>query len=180
VLLFEREDDAKRVMAVLGKRFGRFGLKLHPKKTRILSFDSPGLGKKRAQRERSFDFLGFTHYWARSRKGRWVVKQRTAKDRFTRSLKHVKERCREIRHWRLCDQHEALCRLVHGHCNYFGITGNGDRVHAFRHEVERHWGRSLARRNGRRFAWSRFKATLTRWPLSVRVPRSVCPSEPAT
>jgi hypothetical protein len=54
------------------------------------------------------------------------------------------------------------------------------RVFAFRHEVERHWGRSLARRNGRRFAWERFKATLTRWPLPARVPRSACPSEPAT
>ena len=181
VLLFDREDDARRVMTVLGKRFERFGLKLHPEKTRILSFDSPGLGKERAQRERSFDFLGFTHYWARSRKGRWIVKQRTAKTRLSRSLKGVKERCRVIRHWCLGDQHEALARLLRGHFNYFGITGNGDAVRAFRHEAERHWGRSLARRNNRRFAWERFKAILTRLPLPhARVPRSVCPSEPAT
>lgn len=181
VLLFKREDDARRVMSVLGKRFERFGLKLHPEKTRILSFDSPGLGTKRAQRERSFNFLGFTHYWASSRKGRWIVKQRTAKDRLSRSLKSVKERCKQMMHWRLADQHEALCRIMRGHFNYFGITGNGDSIRTFRHEAERIWGRSLARRNGRRFAWKRSAVTQARFLLPrPRPPRSVCPSEPVT
>jgi hypothetical protein len=90
--------------------------------TRLLSFDSPGLGTKRAQRERSFDFLGLTHFWARSRKGRWVVKQRTAKSRFARGLKALKERCRKMRHRTLQEQHEAMCRMLRGHFNYYGIT----------------------------------------------------------
>lgn len=181
VLLLEKEEDARRVMAVLHKRFERFGLKLHPEKTRLLSFDSPGLGNKRAQRERSFDFLGFTHFWARSRKGRWVVKQRTAKSRFARGLKALKERCREMRHVSLREQHEALCRMLRGHFNYYGITGNGDALRRYRHEADRIWGRSLARRNNRRFAWRRFLPLLERFPLPTARPvRSVAPSEPAT
>jgi len=180
VLLFEREDDARRVMAVLGKRFERFGLQLHPEKTRLLSFDNPGLGKERAQRRRSFDFLGLTHYWARSRKGRWVVKQRTAKDRFSRTLTRVKERCRRMMHDPVKQQHRALCTMLRGHFNYFGITGNGDALVRVRHEAERIWGRALARRSGRRFAWQRFTPLLARFPLPPPHPsRSVAPSEPA-
>jgi group II intron reverse transcriptase/maturase len=181
VMLFEREGDARRVMAVLGKRLERFGLQLHPEKTQLLSFNSPGLGEKRAQRARSFDFLGFTHYWARSRKGRWVVKQRTAKDRFTRSLARVKEQCRRMMHVPGGHQHRTLCARLRGHFNYFGVTGNGDALSRFRNEVERIWGRTLARRNGRRFAWRRFKPLLERYPLPpAHPPRSVSPSEPAT
>jgi RNA-directed DNA polymerase len=181
VLLLEAEGDARRMMEVLPKRFERFGLKLHPEKTRLLSFDSPELGTKRAQRERSFDFLGFTHFWARSRKGRWVVKQRTAKGRFARGLKALKERCRRMRHHRLGEQHEAMCAMLRGHFNYYGITGNGDALGRYRHEAERIWGRSLARRNQRRFAWQRFKLLAARYPLPMPRPtRSVVPSKPAT
>lgn len=179
VLLFEREDDARRVMSVLGKRFGRFGLQLHPEKTRLLSFDDPGLGRKRAQQQRSFDFLGFTHYWARSRNGRWIVKQKTAKDRISRTLKRVKERCRRMLHDPIARQHRMLCWMLRGHFNYFGITGNGDALSRVRSEAERIWGRMLARRNGRRFAWERFKPLSERFPLPPpHPPRSVCPSEP--
>lgn len=179
VMLFEREDDAKRVMAVLGKRFKRFGLQLHPEKTRMLSFNDPGLGMERAQRRRSFDFLGFTHFWARSRNGRWIVKQKTAKDRVSRTLKRVKERCSHMRHDPIERQHRELCWFLRGHFNYFGITGNGDALVRIRHEVERIWGRALARRNGRRFAWERFKPLLERFPLPSPHPsRSVSPSEP--
>jgi len=181
VLLLMLKDDAQRVMTVLPKRFERFGLTLHPEKTQMLSFDSPGLGKERAQRERSFDFLGFTHFWARSRKGRWVVKRRTAKSRFTRGLKAVKERCRRMRHHRLREQHEVLCRMLRGHYNYYGITGNSDSLWQFRSYAERIWGRSLARRNRRRFAWQRFKRLLERFPFPPALAvHSVVPSEPAT
>jgi RNA-directed DNA polymerase len=181
VLLLQVESDALRVMATLPKRFGRFKLQLHPEKTRVLSFDSPRLSRKRAQRARSFDFLGFTHYWARSRKGRWLVKQRTAKSRFSRGLRAIKERCRRMRHHRICEQHEALSRILRGHFGYYGITGNGDALWSFRHWTERIWGRSLARRNKRRFAWQRFKVLLKRFPLPPAYAiHSVAPSEPAT
>jgi RNA-directed DNA polymerase len=180
VLLLGQEDQARRVMAVLGKRFERFGLKLHPDKTRVLSFNSPALRKPRAQRERSFDFLGFTHFWALSRKGRWVVKQRTAKDRVSRALKRVKEQCRRQRHVPIAHQHRTLCAMLRGHFNYFGITGNGDALHRVHHETRRIWRRSLARRNGRPFTWAHFAPLLERFPLPrPSPPRSVVPSEPA-
>ncbi|MGH7326721.1 MAG: group II intron reverse transcriptase/maturase [Polyangiaceae bacterium] len=181
VILFTQEDMAKRVMAVLPKRFERYGLRLHPEKTRLLSFNNPDLAIPRAQRARSFDFLGFTHYWARSRKGRMVVKQRTAKGRFTRSLQNVRDRCRRMMHDPIEKQHRALSAILRGHFNYFGITGNGDALKRFHHYAERIWGRSLARRTGRRFAWQRFQSLLKRRPLPPpHPPRSVCPSEPAT
>jgi len=179
VLLFGREDDARRVMAVLSKRFERYGLQLHPEKTRLLSFDSPGLGKERAQRRRSFDFLGFTHYWVKSRKGRWVVRQRTAKDRVSRTLRRVKERCRQMMHDPVKQQHAVLCTMLRGHFNYFGVTGNGDTLARVRHEAERIWGRALAHRSGRQFGWRRFLPLLARFPLPApHPPRSVIPGEP--
>jgi RNA-directed DNA polymerase len=181
VLLFERGEDARRVMEVLPKRFARFGLQLHPQKTRILSFDSPALGIARAQQSRSFDFLGFTHYWVMSRRGRYIVRQRTAKDRFSRSLKKLKMQSLAMRHEPTVDQYRTLCRMLRGHFNYYGITGNGDALRRYRHEAERYWGRALAKRSSRRFAWERFKSILTRFALPLpRPPRSVSPSEPTT
>ena len=90
VLVFEHEDDARRVLAVLAKRLEKYGLRLHPDKTRMVEFCSPSKSKRGgSQRERSFAMLGFTHYWGRSRKGRWVVKRKTAQDRFSRALKEL-------------------------------------------------------------------------------------------
>ena len=179
VLLIHNAEDVSRVMSALAKRLERFGLRLHPEKTRALSFDSPGRGKPRAQRSRSFDFLGMTHYWAPSRKGTWIVKQRTARDRFSRASIAAKERCQRMKHAPVAIQHRVLSLLLRGHYGYYGITGNGDALARFRHEVERHWGRALARRSGRRFAWVRFKTVLERYPLPMpRPPRSVAPSEP--
>lgn len=179
VIMFEDESDARRVFAVLPKRFEKYGLKLHPEKTRLIAFSSPEYRDKDDDGSSSFDFLGFTHFWARSRNGRYVVKQKTSKGRFSRSLKRLKEVCKKIRHWKVCDQHQLLSRMLRGHYNYFGITGNGNALSRFVHEATRIWGRSLARRNCRRFAWQRFVKLLERFPLPpVRVVHSVVPSEP--
>jgi group II intron reverse transcriptase/maturase len=98
-LVFEREEDARRVLAVLAKRFAKYGLRLHPEKTRLVDFRSPPrAGGSGSQRERSFELLGFTHFWGRSRTGRWVVKRKTAKDRFSRALRAVGRWCRDNRH----------------------------------------------------------------------------------
>jgi len=138
------------------------------------------LARGAAQRERSFDFLGFTHFWARSRRGNFVVKQRTAKDRFSRALQRFKAQCALMRHVPVKDQHRTLSLMLRGHYGYYGITGNGDALARFLHVANRHWGRSLARRNSRRFAWQRFTPLLKRFPLPMPRPtHSVCPSEPA-
>jgi len=94
VLGFQLQSDAERVLEVLPKRFGKYGLRLHPDKTRMVAFGRPPRDQKRKPRgggPASFDFLGFTHYWGRSMKGNWVVKQKTARKRYTRSLIRIRE-----------------------------------------------------------------------------------------
>lgn len=108
------------------------------------------------------------------------MKQRTATGRFTRALLRVKDKCRRMMHDLIEKQHRELSALLRGHYNYFGITGNGDALTRFQSEAERIWGRSLARRSGRRFAWQRFRPLLKRRPLPLpHPPRSLCKSEPA-
>jgi hypothetical protein len=149
VMGFTREDDARRVMEVLPKRFGRFGLELHPEKTRILPFAQPPRGANRRDRERSqsFDFLAFTHFWRKSRKGNWVVGHKTAKDRLARSLKSVNQWCRENRHEPLAEQQKALNQKLQGHYAYFGVTGNIRCVGRYWRGVRRYWHRWLRRRS---------------------------------
>ncbi len=167
VLGFEREEDARRVVEVLPKRFGKYGLTLHPEKTRLVDFRSPSrTGRGGSQRERSFEMLGFTHFWGRSRKGRWVVKRRTAKARFSRALKRVGQWCRRYRHWRVADQHAALSRKLRGHYAYYGITGNARALDRFRYEVERRWRKWLNRRSwAARLNWETFDCLRARYPL---------------
>ena len=138
VLAFEREDDARRVLAVLSKRLEKYGLRLHADKTRIVDFRNPQRSSRGgSQRERSFAMLGFTHYWGRSRKGRWVVKRKTAKDRFRRALRGMERWCRRNRHKSLPEQHAALSRKLRGHDAYYGITGNAQALTRLRFALAR-------------------------------------------
>ena len=171
VLCFEREDDAQRVLAVLPERLGRFGLTLHPEKTRLVRFTRPeqkggsdpqqGPGKPG-----TFDLLGFTHFWARSRKGRWVVKRRTSKERFSRALRDIAQWCRMALHLPIGEQHRMLTSKLRGHYSYYGIVGNAHALARFRFFVERIWRKWLDRRSGRaRMHWEKFKRLLRRYPL---------------
>lgn len=178
VLGFAREEDAQRVYAVLAKRFAKFGLTLHPEKTRLMGFERPG--PKDCPRGgsgviRSFDFLGFTHYWGRSRKGGWVVRRKTAAGRFSRALLNIKQWCRRYRHEPVGWQHSQLSRKLRGHYAYYGVTGNGRSLVNFLHAVERIWRKWLARRSNRaKLLWERFKLYLKRYPLPpARVVHSV-------
>jgi group II intron reverse transcriptase/maturase len=166
-LVFEREDDARRVLAVLAKRFAKYGLRLHPEKTRLVDFRSPPrAGGSGSQRERSFALLGFTHFWGRSRKGRWVVKRKTAKDRFSRALRAVGRWCRANRHRCLREQQAALSRKLRGHYAYYGITGNSRALVRFRYEVERLWRKWLGRRSWHgRMTWERFDRLRDNYPI---------------
>ena len=156
VLLFEHEHDARRVHAALPGRLAEYGLALHPDKTRLIPFRQPPRWRTKRPRQ-SFDFLGFTHFWGRSRKGTWIIQRRTAKDRFTRSIQAARLWCRRHRHDPVSEQHEALSQKVQGHYAYFGITGNSARLTAFRDEVYRAWRQWLDRRSNRaRMTWDRF------------------------
>ena len=176
---FEHEEDARRVMAVLAERFGRYGLTLHPEKTRLVDFRSParrgGRGDDEPPTRSSFDMLGFTHFWARSRKGRWAVKRKTAKSRFGRAMKRIAQWCRKYRHLPVLKQQQALNRKLQGHYAYYGVTGNARALNRFRRMVERSWRTWLNRRSQRsRMTWDRFQRLLQRYPLMpARVVHSV-------
>ena len=175
LLLFETEQDARRVLDVLGKRLGRYGLVLHPTKTRFVDF-RPTL-RRSHDGKATFDFLGFTHIWARSRKGYPVVRRRTAKGRFARAVKSVKDWCQRNRHRPLGDQQVHLARVIRGHCNYYGIRGNSTTIARFRHEVIQNWKKWLSRRHNQgRVNWDRMKSILERYPLpSAHIRRPAAP-----
>ncbi len=129
VLVFSHESDARRVMQVLPKRFGKYGLALHPEKTRLLDFRHPGRreepkGPSGGGGGRSFQLLGFTHFWGKSRKGFWIIKRQTSSKRLSRSLKRVAQLCRSNRHRKVREQHVLLSSRLLGHYAYFGITGD--------------------------------------------------------
>ena len=170
VIAFAQESDARRVYEVLPKRFAKFGLELHPEKTRLVPFKRPPPSKdddgRRGVAQETFDLLGFTLFWAKSTQGYWVIKVETAPSRFTRTLHRLSEWCRAHRHWPVVEQWKRLCRSVVGHFNYFGVVGNAGRLLALRHEVYGIWRRWLDRRSQRaRMSWAKMRLLHQRYPL---------------
>jgi RNA-directed DNA polymerase len=178
VMGFECPEDAERVLRVLQKRFAKYGLTLHPDKTRLVAFGRPN--RPEAERPGTFDFLGFTHYWGRSRKGKWVIKRKTARTRFNRGLKHLSEWCRSNRHRPVAEQHAKLRQKLTGHFAYYGITGNGLWLQKFVEAVKKIWQKWLSRRSrGAPMPWVRFQHLLRRYPLPpVRVVHSIYVAKP--
>ena len=167
VMTFKNRHDAKRVMAVLGKRLGRFGLTLHPDKTRFIDFrpERPD-GTHADCAAPPFDFLGFTHTWTKSQKGKNVVRQRTAKSRLARALGAINDWCRNNRHQPLTDQQQRLSAKLVGHYAYYGITGNIVQLGRYFHQTARLWRKWLARRTrAHALTWDNFNAILERYPL---------------
>ena len=174
VMVFSDERDARRMLAVLPERLGRYGLSLHPTKTRLFYFRPPSAGSdpSRDTGKRSFDFLGFTHHWARSHRGSWVVRRKTASSRFSRALKRTSEWFRAVRHQPVARQHEQLVRKLVGHDNYYGISGNFASLYRFRYEVRRLWRKWLDRRSDKaRMTWARFQRLEARYPLPSPIRR---------
>jgi group II intron reverse transcriptase/maturase len=166
VITFENQDDAKRVMEVLGKRMGRFGLTLHPDKTRLVPFRRPPSGQSSGKGPATFDFLGFTLYFARAKTGRWGMWCKTRSTRLRRTVKSIADGCRGNRNQPVKVQHGALCRRIQGHYNYFGVSGNFRCLLLVRDEVRRAWFKWLRRRSQRtRLNWERFLELLKRFPL---------------
>lgn len=169
VMLFAYRDDAERVLSVLAKRFGKYGLQLHPEKTRMVDFRfnplTSGANEDAALATR-FNFLGFTHVWGRSRQGKATLRQRTAKDRFARTLKAIREQCRRMRHWSMREQHERMSRMLTGHFAYFGIRGNSARLAQLSYHAQRAWHKWLSRRSRERsLTWDAFNRILAVLPL---------------
>jgi len=174
VMGFACEGDARRVLDVLPKRFGKYGLTLHPDKTRMVAFRppsaSPGPDSGVGPQPGTFGLLGFTHYWGRSRQGNWVVKRRTAADRLRRAIRTIAQWCRLNRHLPLPEQHQTLGHKLRGHFAYYGITGNGEALRRFRDAVQRAWQKWLSRRSwAGGLSWDAFTRLLKRHPLPPAV-----------
>jgi RNA-directed DNA polymerase len=169
VMVFSSLQDAERVLAVLPKRFGKYGLALHPEKTKLVRFMRPTSRRGGAIPTAvpdSLDFLGFTHYWGKSRSNRWTIKQKTGKDRFTRAVKRISEWCRRHRHLSVRQQHASLVRKLLGHNQYYGITGNFKALWRFSEAVKETWRKWLNRRSQRGgMHWARFQRLLSFYPL---------------
>lgn len=157
-----REDDARRIMEVLPKRMGKYGLAVHPEKTRLVRFlpepavESESEGSE-SRPPRTFDFLGFTHFWGRSRAGRAVVQRRTAKGRLQRTLRALSAWCRANLHRPIEDQHRQLSQKLRGHYGYFGIIGNSASLSTVLYRTRQIWRRWLSRRRrGGRLSWAAF------------------------
>ena len=172
VIGFRDGRDAQRVLEVLPKRLGKYGLTIHPTKSRLVPFrpSCPWANDGRGEPTEppgTFDLLGFTHYWARSRQGYWVIKQKTANDRFSRSVRSIDLWCQANRHRPLGEQQAKLNEKLRGHYAYYGVTGNSGSLTRFRHEVERRWYTWLNRRDRlRSLTWAKFRGIICRFPLA--------------
>ena len=162
----EWEADARRIMDVLPKRFARFGLSIHPTKTALIAFKKPTPRKATADGNGTCDFLGFTHYWTKSRRGFWVIKRRTAKKRLRRTKKLLWQWCRNHRHTPLQDQYRMLCLKLQGHYRYYGVRGNFRPLEAVLQYAEKAWQYWLSRRSHKsKIGWEKFQKLLRTYVL---------------
>ena len=164
----ERGDDAKRIAEILPRRFERYGLTIHPQKSRLLSFGKPAYDKQITRGDNTFDFLGFTHYWARSRQGNWVIKRKTASKRVRKTIVAMREWCRQNRHRPLEEQYRILSGKLRGHFQYFGVRCNMRAMEAVLYFVKRGWKFWLSRRcHKKAMDWGKFGKLLEGMPLPL-------------
>jgi RNA-directed DNA polymerase len=177
ILCFQYREDAEKVMEVLVKRFAKYGLKLHPEKTRLIEFGHEALIKSERSggpKAGTFDFLGFTHLCKRSRGGKFTIHVRTMRKRLKRSLKKVTERCQKHRHDPVVEQQKALNRILRGHYQYYGRPTNYRSLWQYFRTVRQIWKKWLDRRNrGRKLNWPAYERLLEKHPLHrPRITRS--------
>ncbi len=169
LVLFSREDDAKRVLNVMYKRFGKFGLEIHPDKTRMVRMYPPRGIKRTGGRDNgreSLEFLGFTLYWGQSRGGTWWVLPKTANKRLNRCLKEISQWCRRNMHRKIRDQSRDLAKKLLGHYQYYGVSFNYRAMSSLYFQVHERWQYWLSRRSGKKhLTWESFRRKTERFPL---------------
>jgi len=168
ILCFEHKEDAEKVLSVLPKRFAKYGLTLHPEKTRLVEFGRHARKNTRRQEKKpaTFDFLGFTHICARSQQGKFTVHVKTMAKRLRRGLQAIAEWCREHRHDPVDQQQKTLNAKLRGHYQYYGRPTNYRSICQFYRKVRRIWREWLNRRTrGRWLTWERFDTILRQHPL---------------
>jgi RNA-directed DNA polymerase len=168
VLCFQYKEDAEKVMEVLPKRFAKYGLTIHPEKTRLMEFGryAEENAKRQGKKPATFDFLGLTHVCARSRKGKFTVHVKTMKKRFRRGLTAIAEWCQENRHLPVDEQQKTLNAKLRGHYQYYGRPTNYRSIWRFFREVRHIWHKWLSRRTrGNGMTWVKYAAILRTHPL---------------
>jgi group II intron reverse transcriptase/maturase len=164
----EVEADARKIMAVLPKRFTRFGLSIHPTKTALIAFRKPEARQGTNAGNGTFDFLGLTHYWTKSRRGFWVIKRRTARKRLCRTKTALWRWCRANRHAPLHYQYQMLCLKLRRHFRYYGIRGNFRLLEEVRRYAEKTWQYWLSRRSSTSaIRWEKFQKVLATYVLPI-------------
>jgi hypothetical protein len=168
ILCFQHKEDAEKVLTVLPKRFGKYGLTLHPEKTRLIEFGRYAARNARRQRKNpeTFDFLGLTHVCARSRRGKFTVHVKTVAKRLRRGLKAIADWCKQHRHDPVKEQQKTLNAKLRGHYQYYGRPTNFRSIWQFYRRVRRIWREWLSRRTrGRPLSWERYMEILRQHPL---------------
>jgi group II intron reverse transcriptase/maturase len=168
VICFQYREDAERVQAVLSKRLNKFALALEPSKTKLIRFGRSAQREARAvgKQPETFSFLGFVHYCTRNRKGNFKLGRKTEKSRLRRSIARLTELMREIRHWSLKEQADAINQVLRGHYAYYGLAGNFWSIRKVYCRVTRYWYKMLCSRSWRgKFTWEVFNRVLARFPL---------------
>ena len=161
----ELESDAKRLMGVLPKRFNRYGLSLHPEKTKLIPFKKPAL-KEKGKGPGTFDFLGFTFYWSKSRRGYWVIKKKTAGKRLARFMKELWQWCRSYRHDPIEEQHKTLSMKLRGYYQYYGVRSNFKAIEVVYEYAEKAWRFWLSRRSHKGgISWEKFEFIRASFPF---------------
>jgi len=167
VVGFTYQADGKRFLRELGERFAKFGLGLHPEKTRLLEFGrfAAANRQRRGQgKPETFDFLGFTHMCGETRAGKFMVRRKTARKRLQAKLKAMKIALRRRLHWSVPKMGKYLGTIVRGHVQYFGVPLNSSAIDTFRYQVGRLWKRALERRSERTYVtWARIQRLMKRW-----------------
>jgi group II intron reverse transcriptase/maturase len=168
VICFQNAEDAQKVLMVLGKRFSKYGLTLHPEKTRLVEFGRAAIEKaeRMGKAPDTFDFLGFSHLPERSRRGAYRPGVRTMKKRLKRGLKKVAQWCKQHRHDPVVKQQTTLNVKLRGHYQYYGRASNFQGLWSFYRVVRQTWRKWLSRRTrGAPMSWDTFNKLLDRHPL---------------
>lgn len=174
VIGFREESDAKRCLAALRERFTKFGLELHPEKTRLIEFGRYA-SERRSKRgdgpPETFDFLGFTHISGTTRKGDFTIRRISARKKLANKLRELKASLRRKLHQDLAQVGAWLSSVYRGWCNYHAIPGNSVRLQQFRTALQQLWLRVLRRRSqrGRRLTWAKFSLLTKRWLPSPKI-----------
>ena len=175
IILCQLEADARWVLEVLGKRLGQFGLELHPEKTRLIQFRKPSRSAQsgKAKGNGTFDFVGFTFYWARSRRGFWVVKKKTRGDRLRRAMRRMTRWCKDNRHMKVAEQHVILGQKLRGFYNYYAVKCNYQALESLYQHTRSAWCKWLRRRSHKsKIKWENFAERIEK-PFPLPQPRII-------